>query len=214
MSFLPIGLAEQSWQGKRVKSFLFLSFSLNTTLSPVSTLWRYLERTTPLREEERKLFILLSFINQHKAVTSRSIARWSQLILENAGINSAIFGAHSTQGAWASAAFRAGVRTSNVLQAANWSSESVFQKFYHKEVDKAACSRAIFTQNSSKSATNNTTDVWDYAFWYICNTQNGKDHRVVASYSGLYDGDVEHINCPHSPSHCSGEANQRPKEMA
>ena len=24
--------------------------------------------------------------------------------------------------------------------------------------------------------------------------QNGSDHRVVASYSGLYEGDVEHIN--------------------
>ena len=165
VSFLPIALAKQSRQGKRVESFFFPSFSLNTTLCPVSTLQMYLERTAPLRGEERKLFI--SFIKPHKAATSSLTARWLRLILENAGINSAIFGAHFTRGASVSAAFRAGITTSDILQAANWSSESVFQKFYHKEVDKAAYGRAVITQNSSKSATNNTVDVWDWAFWYI-----------------------------------------------
>ena len=157
VAFLPTSLAKQSRQGKRVESFFFPSFSVNTTLCPVTTLRVYLERTAPLRKEERKLFI--SFIKPHKAVTSSSIARWLRLILENAGINSSIFGAHSTRGASASAAFRAGITTSDILQAANWSSESVFQKFYHKEVDKAAYGRAVITQNSSKSATNNTVDV-------------------------------------------------------
>ena len=42
-----------------------------------------------------------------------------------------------------------------------------------------------------------------------------KTTSVVASYSGLYEeGDVEHINCPHPPSHYRGGANQRPKEVA
>ena len=81
---MPIALAKQSRQGKRVESFFFPSFSLNTTLCPVSTLWVYLEKTAPLREEERKLFI--SFIKPHKAVTSSSIARWLRLILENAAL--------------------------------------------------------------------------------------------------------------------------------
>ena len=57
------------------------------------------------------------------------------------------FGAHSTRGASASAAARGGITTEDILKAANWSSESVFQKFYHKEVDKAAYGRAVIRSN-------------------------------------------------------------------
>ena len=48
------------------------------------------------------------------------------------------------------------------------------------------------------SAINNTVDVWDWAFWYII-LRMAKTTSVVVSYSGLYEGDVEHINCPHPP---------------
>jgi len=37
-----------------------------------------------------------------------------------------------------SAASNAGITTANILKAAYWSSESVFQKFYHKSAGKAA----------------------------------------------------------------------------
>ena len=92
--------------------------------------------------------------------TSSSIARWLRTILEEAGIDSSIFGAHSTRGASASAAARGGVTLEEILKAANWSSESVFQRFYHKEVDRAAYGRAVIdNQNSLEEATNNTVDV-------------------------------------------------------
>ena len=47
-------------------------------------------------------------------------------------------------------ASKAGITTNDILKSANWSSESVFQKFYHKEVDNAAYGRAVINQNSSK----------------------------------------------------------------
>ena len=157
VSFLPSSLAKQSRQGKSIEAFFFPSFPTNKTLCPVNTLQVYLGRTAPLRQEEAKLFI--SFIKPHKAVTSSSIARWLRLTLEYAGVNFSIFGAHSTRGASASAASRAGITTSDILIAANWNSESVFQRFYHKEIDRAAYGRAVIGQNSLKSATNNTVDV-------------------------------------------------------
>ena len=157
VSFLPNSLAKQSRQGKSIESFFFPSFPSNKTLCPVNTLQAYLSRTAPLRQKESRLFI--SFIKPHKAVTSSSIARWLRLTLENSGINASIFGAHSTRGASASAASKAGITTSDILKAANWSSESVFQRFYHKETDRAAYGRAVISQNSSGSATNNTVDV-------------------------------------------------------
>ena len=92
----------------------------------------------------------MSFIRPHKAVTSSSIARELKTILEEAGIDTSIFGAHSTRGASASAAAKAGITIGNFLKAANWNSESVFQRFYHKSVDKAAYGRAVINQNSSE----------------------------------------------------------------
>ena len=84
-----------------------------------------MDKTKQLKENESRLFI--SFIKPHKAVTSSSIARWLRTILEEAGIDYSIFGAHSTRGASASAAARGGVTLEIILKAANWCSESVFQ---------------------------------------------------------------------------------------
>ena len=157
MSFIPSTLAKQSRQGKPIESFFFPSFPHKPILCPVRTLSVYLDKTNQVRGSETKLF--LSFIKPHKAVTSSTIARWLRIILEQAGINSEIFSAHSTCGASASAAARVRVTLEDILKAANWSLESVFQRFYHKEVDRAAYGRALVNQNSLERATNNTVDV-------------------------------------------------------
>uniref|UniRef100_A0A1X7VS99 Tyr recombinase domain-containing protein n=1 Tax=Amphimedon queenslandica TaxID=400682 RepID=A0A1X7VS99_AMPQE len=70
-----------------------------------------------MRRNENRLFI--SFIKQHNAVTSSSIARWLRTTLEEAGIDS-VFGAHSIRGASASAAARGGVTLREILEAASW----------------------------------------------------------------------------------------------
>ncbi len=93
----------------------------------------------------------MSFIKPHRAVTSRSIARWLKTTLEEAGVDTSILGAHSTHGASVSAALTAGISTGDILKAANWRSESVFQKFYHRKVGKAAFGReVVLNQNSSE----------------------------------------------------------------
>ena len=50
------------------------------------------------------------------------------------GINIGIFKSHSVRGAAASAAASASVTTADILQPADWSSESVFTKSYYKPV--------------------------------------------------------------------------------
>ena len=72
--------------------------------------------------------------------------------LEQAGIDTSVFGAHSTRGASSSAAARGGVMTEDILKAANWSLESVFQKFYHKTVNKAAYGRAVIGSKNQISS--------------------------------------------------------------
>ena len=88
-----------------------------------------MDKTKHVRGNESKLFV--SFIKPHSAVTSSTVARWLRSILDQAGIDSKIFGAHSTRGASASAAVRGGVTLDDILKAANWSSESVFHRQYN-----------------------------------------------------------------------------------
>ena len=96
VAFVPDSLAKQSRQGKPLGEFFFPSFSSNTTLCPAYTLRLYLDKTMLLRKEETRLFV--SFVKPHKAVASSTIARWLRMKLELSGIDSSIFGAHSTRG--------------------------------------------------------------------------------------------------------------------
>ena len=146
MSFTPTSLAKQSRQGNLQLISIFPPVHL-TPHCPVVTVQQYIAMTQPLWGTETKLFI--TYIKPHKPVTSSTIARWLRATLDQAGIDSTILGAHSTWGASASAAAR-GVTTEDILRAANWSSESVFQKFYHKEVDRAAYGRAIISSVQSE----------------------------------------------------------------
>uniref|UniRef100_A0A1X7UXX1 Tyr recombinase domain-containing protein n=1 Tax=Amphimedon queenslandica TaxID=400682 RepID=A0A1X7UXX1_AMPQE len=196
VSLSPSALAKQSRQGKPIETFFFPSFPQNPILCPVETISVYIDKTNQIGGNETRLF--LSFIKPQKAVTSSTIARWLRKVLEQARINTEIFRAHSTRGASASAAARGRVTLEDILKAANWSSESVFQKFYNKEFDRAAYRRAESIRIAWEKL--RTTQL-------ICETEPSEmylsewpSHEVAASYSRLYEGKVDHINCPHSPS--------------
>ena len=53
-------------------------------------------------------------------------------MLSNAGSNTDTFEAHSVLSASVTAAANAGITTNDILEAADWSTASVFQKFYYK----------------------------------------------------------------------------------
>ena len=80
-------------------------------------------------------------------------------------------------------------------QTAGWSSESTFQRFYYRPSDNSSFDRAVLNQHS-QSATNNTIDMGDWAFWIII-------HKWLRSQSSCQlfgEDEVEHINCPTHPS--------------
>jgi hypothetical protein len=81
-------------------------------------------------------------------VTSSTIARWLKILLGKAGMNTEIFKAHSTRSASSSAAATAGITTGDILKAADWSSEAVFQKFYHKPSASNQFGLAVLSSNS------------------------------------------------------------------
>ena len=152
MSFIPTGLTKQSRPGKVTNEISFKRFTEDESICPVATVSQYIRTTESLRlpeksDKQSKLFI--SWIKPYHAVTSSSIARWLRTVLDLAGIDTSIFKAHSTRGASVSAAKNLGVTTREILHTADWSTESVFQKYYCKHINKASYSNAILKGQSS-----------------------------------------------------------------
>ena len=93
-------------------------------------------------------FLIKHVTKPHKPVSSSTVARWLKVLLGKAGVNTEIFKAHSMRSASTSAAAAAGVTTGGILKAADWSSEAVFQKFYHKPSAAGQFGLAVLSSNS------------------------------------------------------------------
>lgn len=68
---------------------------------------------------------------------------WLKCTLEKAGVDTSIFGPHSFRGAASSTAHNMAVTTNDILKAADWSSDSVFQKFYYKPSRDTSFGKAV-----------------------------------------------------------------------
>ena len=91
---------------------------------------------------------VLGLTKSHKPVSSSTITRWLKVLLGKAEVNTEIFKAHSTRSASTSAAAAAGVTTGDILKAADWSSEAVFQKFNHKPSASSQFGLVVLSSNS------------------------------------------------------------------
>lgn len=146
VTFLPVALSKQSSQQKHGTEFYFPKYDLDHLLCPVATLREYEDRTRSLRGTHTTLF--LGVTKPHKPVASSTIARWLKVMLGKAGVNTEIFKAHSVRSASTSAAAAAGITTGDILKAADWSNEAVFQRFYHKSTESSNYGLAVLTSNS------------------------------------------------------------------
>ena len=73
----------------------------------------------------------MAIVRPHKLITSCTKARWLlQETLKLAGIDVSIFAGHSVRGAATSIAAGSGVTKNGMMQAADWSSESVLHYFW------------------------------------------------------------------------------------
>ena len=92
----------------------------------------------------------------HKPVTSATIAQWIRIVLSSAGIDG-VFRAHSTR-ASTSAAGRAGVALSDMMETADWSRESTFGKFYHRPTQKSAFTMGVLNSQDSSDTGESSAD--------------------------------------------------------
>lgn len=154
--FRPTQLSKQSRSSRPLTDFVFPAFQDDDTICPVNALKAYEARTEQFRHTssgEFKSKLFLSWIGQHNPVTSSTIARWLRTCMAEAGIDINIFKPHSIRGAACSKAAGAGVTVKDILDAADWSSEGTFQRFYHRQEDGRVTfgSAVLSSQGSSKS---------------------------------------------------------------
>ena len=72
-------------------------------------------------------------------------------MLKLAGIDTDTFKSHSVRSASASAAATAGITTNQIMDAADWRSESVFERFYYKPTSNNQMGQAALSTSSSDS---------------------------------------------------------------
>ena len=149
VTFQSAKLAKQSRQTKPVRDFFFPKFEQNKKLCPVLTLQEYEKRTTDKRSPHGSTHLLIAMIRPHKLVSSSTVERWLKTVLNNAGIDTSIFKAHSVRSAACSSASEVGVTTATILDAADWATETVFQRFYYKPKHNTTFRHAVLTQLST-----------------------------------------------------------------
>lgn len=113
------------------------------SIDPVHCLGLYVHATDTLRSEVNEHRLFIGSVKPHKPVTGSTIARWIKKQLEEAGVDTSTFSAHSTRGAAASKAATLGVPIQSILSAADWASESTFSRFYRREVAEPTVAELI-----------------------------------------------------------------------
>ena len=122
---MPACPTKKSHIGKPLKEFFFLAFESNSNFCPANILKMYVERTQSIRKTENSLF-LMTTPKYHSAIAAAT-TRWIKTGLSKVGIDTSIFKVHSICSTSTSAAADAGLSVSEIMEAADWSSASVFE---------------------------------------------------------------------------------------
>ena len=151
--FAPSHLSKQSRPSHSGVEFFFPAFKEDECLCPVATLKAYELKTKEFRQNKGENRLFRSFIGQHKAVSSSTIARWLRSCLQKAGVDTSAFQAHSVRAAASTKAAMSGVTVEDILKAADWSTKGTFQKFYYKPTHSTAFGTSVLAviKDTSKS---------------------------------------------------------------
>lgn len=127
-------LLKTSKPGKHQGHLEFKSYPVDRRLCVVTCLKYYVELTDPVRDGHDPFW--LSFAKPFKPVSRDTVSRWIKNVMEKAGIDTQVFSSHSTRAAATSAAKANNVSINTIMDAAGWSRESTFRKFYDKPVQE------------------------------------------------------------------------------
>ena len=131
------GIKSKTSKKRLAKPVTFYRFLDNPKLCPATTLKHYVDRTNTFRMGNSYLHVFVSFRKPHKPVTRPTLTKWVLKMLTHAGIDTGKFKAHSMRSAASSKVSSLGMQLKEVLENGNWSRESTWQRFYHKEIESS-----------------------------------------------------------------------------
>ena len=114
---------------------------------------QYISQTEHMRTDESKK-LLLSYVRPHKPVIKSTVARWCKTVMGSAGIDTKVFGPHSSRSASAFIAQASGLQLNDIMKAAGWTNEKTFARFYKKPIVANNFSLAVLSCSAMK-------------YWYI-----------------------------------------------
>lgn len=108
-------------------------FKDNVDICPARTLLCYLDSTKIIRHNCSTLIITLR--KPYHAASTASIGRWIKQVLNDSGLDTAKFTAHSTRHASTSKASEGGINIEVIRKAAGWTQRSsTFARFYNRPI--------------------------------------------------------------------------------
>ena len=110
-----------------------LAFKEDKRLCIVEHLKEYLKRTAALREGHSQL--LLSYVKPHKPGPKETISRGVKTVLTLAGIDTQLYGAHSSRAASTSSCKDKGLSLTEIMKVAGWTNSGTFARFYSKPLN-------------------------------------------------------------------------------
>ena len=139
--FIREGLSKQDRPSHNCKKIFVPCFKKNRKLDPKRAVEIYVKRTSEFRSSSememiRQLFLTIN--KPHKAASRQTIASWIVSLIKLAYSDSESeinVRAHSTRAIGPSWALFKGASLSDILDAADWSSDATFKSYYYREMD-------------------------------------------------------------------------------
>ena len=153
------GLTKCAGPKRPLRNLFSAGFPPGRRLCFVQYLKHYEKVTKNLQQkaESTPSLLFISYVKPRKPVTSAIIAQWVKTVLSLAWIDG-VFTAHSTRGTSTSASARPRVALSDIMEAADWSRESTFKKFYHRSTQKSAFTMGVLNSQDSSDIGESGTD--------------------------------------------------------
>ena len=141
--FIRHGLAKQDRPGHIGSKIFVPGFKENKLLDPKRALLQYLKMTDNFRGEDRsdsKLFLAIN--SPHNAVSSQTISNWIVSTIQLAyNDKKKSVRAHSTRAIGPTWALYKGSSMRAIMEAADWSRESTFVRFYLRNLEPSVLSK-------------------------------------------------------------------------
>ncbi|XP_063828979.1 uncharacterized protein LOC135078310 [Ostrinia nubilalis] len=128
-------LTKTSAPNRTIHPLVIPFFQQRPEICPGSTIVAYINATKEYRELTHTNKLILTIKKPYHNASSSTIGRWIKNVLSDSGVDTSIFGAHSTRHASTSAASRKGASIDSIKRAAGWTGNSlIFAKFYNRPI--------------------------------------------------------------------------------